>query len=101
MALGAGLGRAYTQITDAPDHELRIAPPRFELAPGKVIDTFTYNDSVPGPALRLHEGRALDWSSPLAGIFLACSCNPRVISRLLGPRGRVRVPHRGSALPAV
>jgi FtsP/CotA-like multicopper oxidase with cupredoxin domain len=57
MALGAGLGRAYTQIAGAPDHTLRIAPMRLELAPGKVIDTFAYNGTVPGPALRLREGR--------------------------------------------
>jgi FtsP/CotA-like multicopper oxidase with cupredoxin domain len=57
MALGTGLGRAYTQIADAPDHSLRIAPLRLELAPGKVIDTFGYNGVVPGPTLRLREGR--------------------------------------------
>jgi hypothetical protein len=57
MALGTGLGRAYTQIAAAADHSLRIAPLRLELAPGKVIETFTYNGSVPGPVLRLREGR--------------------------------------------
>jgi hypothetical protein len=40
MALGAAAGRAYTQITTAPDYSLRIAPLRLELAPGKVIETF-------------------------------------------------------------
>jgi FtsP/CotA-like multicopper oxidase with cupredoxin domain len=30
---------------------------RLELAPGKTIDTFAYNGVVPGPALRLREGR--------------------------------------------
>ena len=30
---------------------------RLELAPGKVIETFAYNGMVPGPALRLREGR--------------------------------------------
>jgi FtsP/CotA-like multicopper oxidase with cupredoxin domain len=57
MALGAAAGRAYTQITTAPDYLLRIAPLRLELAPGKVIETFAYNDTVPGPVLRLREGR--------------------------------------------
>ncbi len=57
MALGAAVGRAYTQIATAPDHSLRIAPLRLELAPGKVIDTFAYNGTVPGPVLRLREGR--------------------------------------------
>jgi FtsP/CotA-like multicopper oxidase with cupredoxin domain len=57
MALGTAMGRAYTQIATAPDYSLRIAPLRLELAPGKVIDTFAYNGMVPGPVLRLREGR--------------------------------------------
>jgi FtsP/CotA-like multicopper oxidase with cupredoxin domain len=56
-ALGAGLGTAYTQTGRAADHTLRIAPLRLELAPDKMIDTFGYNGTVPGPALRLKEGR--------------------------------------------
>src|SRR5271166_2553567 len=57
MALGSGLRAAYTQLAAASDYALRIAPLRLELAPGKVIDTFGYNGTVPGPALRLREGR--------------------------------------------
>ena len=57
MALGTGLGTAYTQIAAAPDYTLRIAPLRLELAPNKVIETFGYSGTVPGPALRLREGR--------------------------------------------
>jgi FtsP/CotA-like multicopper oxidase with cupredoxin domain len=57
MALGTALGSAYTQIATAPDYSLRIAPLRLELAPGRVIDTFGYNGTVPGPVLRLREGR--------------------------------------------
>jgi FtsP/CotA-like multicopper oxidase with cupredoxin domain len=56
MALGTALGRAYTQIATTPDYSLRIAPLRLELAPGKVIETFGYNGTVPGPLLRLREG---------------------------------------------
>ena len=56
MALGAAGGTAYTQIASRADHSLRIAPLRLELAPGKVIDTFAYNGTVPGPVLRLREG---------------------------------------------
>jgi FtsP/CotA-like multicopper oxidase with cupredoxin domain len=59
MTLGTVLGRAYTQTTTAPDYSLRIAPSRLELAPGKVIDTFAFNDMVPGPVLRLREGRQI------------------------------------------
>ncbi len=57
MALGAGISTAYTQIAAAADYRLRIAPLRLELAPGRVIDTFAYGGTVPGPELRLREGR--------------------------------------------
>jgi hypothetical protein len=57
MTFGTALGRAYTQIATTPDYSLRIGPLRLELAPGKVIETFGYNDRVPGPVLRLREGR--------------------------------------------
>src|ERR1035438_7870170 len=55
MALGTGIGVAYTQSANAPDYTLRIAPLRLELAPGKVIESFAYNNMVPGPVLRLRE----------------------------------------------
>src|SRR5271156_5203168 len=57
VACGAAINEAYTQIVMAPDHTLRIAPLRLELAPGKVIETFAYNGAVPGPTLRLREDR--------------------------------------------
>jgi FtsP/CotA-like multicopper oxidase with cupredoxin domain len=40
-----------------PDHQLVIAPISLEIAPGHVIETIGYNGTVPGPLLRLHEGR--------------------------------------------
>ncbi len=39
------------------DYTLRIAPMSLELAPGKTITTTGYNGKVPGPLLRLREGR--------------------------------------------
>ena len=57
IASGGGLARAYTQAATAPDFMLRIAPLRLELAPGKIIDTVGYNGAVPGPLLRMREGR--------------------------------------------
>ena len=39
------------------DYTLHIAPVTLELAPGKTIRTTGYNGTVPGPALRLPEGR--------------------------------------------
>jgi FtsP/CotA-like multicopper oxidase with cupredoxin domain len=57
----AGIGfsvatTAHTQMASA-DHSLRIAPLRLELSPRRVIQTFAYNGIVPGPVLRLREGR--------------------------------------------
>jgi FtsP/CotA-like multicopper oxidase with cupredoxin domain len=40
-----------------PDFTLRIAPTTVELAPGKSVRTVAYNGSVPGPLLRLTEGK--------------------------------------------
>jgi FtsP/CotA-like multicopper oxidase with cupredoxin domain len=57
VACGAAIDAAYTQIVTAADYSLRIAPLKLELAPGKVIQTFGYNGTVPGPLLRLREGR--------------------------------------------
>jgi len=59
VALGTAIGEAYTQIA-AADYTLRIAPLQLELAHGKVIDTFAYNGMVPGPVLRLREGRPVN-----------------------------------------
>jgi FtsP/CotA-like multicopper oxidase with cupredoxin domain len=56
-ALGTGLGLAYSQTAAAADRTLRIAPVRLELAPGKVIDTFAYDGTVPGPLLRFRENQ--------------------------------------------
>jgi FtsP/CotA-like multicopper oxidase with cupredoxin domain len=39
------------------DYTLRIAPVSLELAPGKIVKTTGYNGTVPGPVLRLHEGK--------------------------------------------
>lgn len=65
MATGAGLGAACTQAANAADYTLRIAPLRLELAPGKAINTFGYNGMVPGPVLRLREGRQVSPSNGL------------------------------------
>lgn len=43
--------------TGKADYTLRIAPVSLELAPGKSITTTGYNGQVPGPVLRLREGR--------------------------------------------
>ena len=53
----ASRSRVYARYVERADHSLRIAPLRLELARGRVIDTFAYNGTVPGPVLRLREGR--------------------------------------------
>lgn len=55
--LGVPLGKALTQAATGPDYTLRIAPLRLELAPDRIIETYGYNGTVPGPLLRLREGR--------------------------------------------
>src|SRR4051812_22517563 len=63
LLVSASLGvsrRANAQAQTASqeaDHTIRIAPVSHEIAPGKVIKTTAYNGSVPGPALRLQEGK--------------------------------------------
>jgi FtsP/CotA-like multicopper oxidase with cupredoxin domain len=50
-------GRAQTPNPAPVDHAIRIAPVALEIAPGKVIKTTAYNGTVPGPLLRLREGK--------------------------------------------
>jgi FtsP/CotA-like multicopper oxidase with cupredoxin domain len=53
----AGPVWAQAQVSAAADHSIRIAPTSLEIAPGKIIQTTAYNGTVPGPVLRLKEGR--------------------------------------------
>jgi FtsP/CotA-like multicopper oxidase with cupredoxin domain len=39
------------------DHTIRIGPVSLELAPGKTVKTTGFNGTVPGPVLRLREGK--------------------------------------------
>lgn len=48
---------AQQPTTEKSDYTLRIAPLSLELAPGNTIKTSGYNGQVPGPLLRLREGR--------------------------------------------
>jgi FtsP/CotA-like multicopper oxidase with cupredoxin domain len=68
LLLGAGTAGAtvfasrygHAQATPrSADHTIRIAPVSLEIAPGKVIKTTAYNGKVPGPALRLQEGKSV------------------------------------------
>jgi FtsP/CotA-like multicopper oxidase with cupredoxin domain len=62
-AAAIGLGGAWPDFLHAQapeqsiDHTIRIGPISLELAPGKIVKTTGYNGSVPGPVLRLREGK--------------------------------------------
>lgn len=66
LLLGAGAAaivnpRAYAQNPSAKiDHTIRIEPVALEIAPGTVIKTTGYNGKVPGPELRLPEGKPVN-----------------------------------------
>jgi FtsP/CotA-like multicopper oxidase with cupredoxin domain len=66
LLLGAGSAglatvasrHCYAQAAQpSADHIIRIAPISLEIGPNKVIKTTGYNNSVPGPPLRLKEGK--------------------------------------------
>jgi FtsP/CotA-like multicopper oxidase with cupredoxin domain len=63
LLLGAGAASVTGSLARAqapqpqPDYTIRIAPVSLELAPGKTIRTTGYNGQVPGPVLRLAEGK--------------------------------------------
>jgi len=56
---GGRPGQAQTAALPPADHTIRIAPVSLEIAPGKIIKTTGYNGTVPGPLLRLREGKPL------------------------------------------
>ena len=45
--------------TSKADYTLRIAPVTVELAPDHILSTTGYNDSSPGPILRMREGKPI------------------------------------------
>ena len=56
----AGCLRHAQAAEPAIDHTIRIGSVSLELAPGKTIKTTGYNGTVPGPVLRLREGRPVN-----------------------------------------
>src|SRR5260370_23694035 len=56
-ALSVGAARMLPRQEPAKaDITLRITPVTVELAPDRVISTIGYNDTSPGPVLRMREG---------------------------------------------
>lgn len=57
-AMSSRLRAAADELTSqGVEYTLRIAPISLELAPGKIVKTTGYNGTVPGPVLRLREGK--------------------------------------------
>jgi FtsP/CotA-like multicopper oxidase with cupredoxin domain len=62
-AAALGLGGTWPDLLHAQardlsiDHTIHIGPISLELAPGKIVRTTGYNGTVPGPVLRLREGK--------------------------------------------
>ncbi len=50
-------GHAQNSPSPASDYTIRIAFVSLEIAPGKIIKTTGYNGTVPGPVLRLRDGK--------------------------------------------
>jgi FtsP/CotA-like multicopper oxidase with cupredoxin domain len=65
LAVGTRLGSVSSALAmlnpasaaEEPDHILKIQPCTLEIGPGVSIKTTAYNGEVPGPLLRLKEGR--------------------------------------------
>jgi FtsP/CotA-like multicopper oxidase with cupredoxin domain len=55
------------------DYTLKIAPCKLEISPGVTIETVAYNGQVPGPILRLHEGK------PVKIDVINASGNPEIV----------------------
>jgi FtsP/CotA-like multicopper oxidase with cupredoxin domain len=58
-ALGVGTPARLEGASGKADFTLRIAPVSVELAPGHTVRTIAYNGSIPGPVLRMKEGKRI------------------------------------------
>ena len=107
-AIAAGAGRSVVipsrlEAAVKADHTIRIGPVSFELAPGKTISTVGYNGKVPGPLLRMKEGKPVtvdifnDSDHPeflhWHGLFISTKADgaEEEGSPLVPPHGRLRV----------
>jgi FtsP/CotA-like multicopper oxidase with cupredoxin domain len=59
VAGGIALETCLAEARAKADFTIRIAPVSVELAPGQTIRTIAYNGSVPGPVLRMKEGKRI------------------------------------------
>jgi len=62
LSAAVGLRAGHAQVSNPPsaDHAIRIGPIALEIAPGRIIKTTGYNGTVPGPVLRLREGKPVE-----------------------------------------
>jgi FtsP/CotA-like multicopper oxidase with cupredoxin domain len=56
-AASRGFARGQSSPAAAPDYSLEIADVEWELSPKKKIRTAAYNNQIPGPLIRLTEGK--------------------------------------------
>jgi FtsP/CotA-like multicopper oxidase with cupredoxin domain len=61
LAAAAIIRARAEEATTKRDYALSITPVSLELAPGRVVKTFGYNGTAPGPVLRLQEGREVSF----------------------------------------
>ena len=59
QALRMQMGATAPADTTKADYTLRIAPVTVELSPDHILSTTGYNDSSPGPVLRMREGKTV------------------------------------------
>ena len=57
LVKGSLPARAWAQADGNPDYRIEIAEIEWELSPKKKVRTIAYNGQIPGPLLRLTEGR--------------------------------------------
>jgi FtsP/CotA-like multicopper oxidase with cupredoxin domain len=57
LALAVAGPPAFAAPSAKVDYTLRIAPTSLEIAPGKIIQTVGYNGTVPGPLIRVRQGK--------------------------------------------
>jgi FtsP/CotA-like multicopper oxidase with cupredoxin domain len=71
--LPAQVKRLVRTATSPADYTLKIAPCKIEISPGVLIETIAYNGQVPGPILRMKEGK------PVTIDVLNTSANPEIV----------------------
>jgi FtsP/CotA-like multicopper oxidase with cupredoxin domain len=102
------IGPPRVAASSKADHTIRIAPLSIELAPGRTIQTIGYNGTVPGPILRMKEGKPVtidvfnDTDAPellhLHGLFVSTAMDGAEEEGSRAPADHVHAQACGNAL---